>query len=162
MGREWAWRWRGYCWSWLWGGTSLCSVTIIALSGVGFNFQVAGVAALRVGPQMALFPLSLCFPLSLHQDPCFSSGGSAEASVPCAGSQLVSATDRGLSCFQCTLPVQVPAIVSLALLRCRLLCKSPLSLTANHSPQASATPALLWSHAAGQSGLLGLSMCIGG
>ena len=38
-------------------GLPFCSVAITAL-------QVAGVEALRVGLDLALFPLSVCFPLS--------------------------------------------------------------------------------------------------
>ena len=82
---------------------------------------------------LALFPLSVCFPLSQHQDPCPRGGGAQKQGVPlwalCSCWPQTVAQDVSYA-----LAVQAPATVSITPLR-HSGFKSLLSLTAYHCPQ---------------------------
>ena len=88
--------------------------------------QVSRAEALRVGPKLVLFPLNVCFSLSLYQDPYLRGAECWSKRGPCRLLAHVSSRLR-----LDILPVQV----LMAPFRCSLRCKSPLSLRANHCPQ---------------------------
>ena len=102
-------------------------------------------------PELALFPLSVCFSLSPHWDPCPRAGegqskwGSCELLV-CIGHRQRSNA----------LPVQTPVV-----LPCHSFgCKSSLSLTAGHCPQPLLPLLCCRTTLQGRWGLCGISACI--
>ena len=67
----------------VWGGTaSLFSGCHHPIRGWVWS-PVAGTEALRVRLKLALFPLSVCFPLSPHKDPCSREGECWSKAIPC-------------------------------------------------------------------------------
>ena len=109
--------------------------------------QVARAEALRVGPELALFPLSVCFPLSLHQDPCPREGECWSKWGPCELLAHVHCRRISELSQRCCLR-RHPHLFSLLLLDAALGAKSLLSLTADHCPQPPPLPpcpgAALW------------------
>ena len=71
--------------SWLWGLIPPC-----------------GAKAFMVRPELVLFSLSLCFPLSPGWDPCLREGGVLKLEGARVTSWLISSADRDLSCLLTT------------------------------------------------------------
>lgn len=87
--------------------------------------QVAQAEALRVGPELAPFPLSVCFLFFLIQDPFPKGEECCNKWGPCSFCQLQT-KDNAVSDV---LHMQVPAVVSITLLTCSTganLCSSHL------------------------------------
>ena len=105
-------------------GLPLCSVAVKALLELVSNTMYLVAETLRVGYELAVLPLSVCFPLSLQRDLCPKWGGSAKANGACMGSWLYLATKRVLALSDALL-WQVPIFVFLFPLRHIFGCESP-------------------------------------
>ena len=126
--------------SWLWGLIPPC-----------------GAEAFMVRPELVLFSLSLCFPLSPGWYPCLREGGVLKLEGARVTSWLISSAERSElspdNSWVCSLGT---CSCFLALLRHSLGCKSLLSLTADHSPKT-LLPPLFRDTSQGRQGPTGLS-----
>ena len=128
-------------------GLPLCSVAITTLSGVGSD------------PKLALFPWSVCFPLSQHQDTCstakecWNKRGSGSLSACVSHRQRAKISPV---CCLCRCPQLFPWLCSEEDLG-SVRCKSLLTLRAHHCPQPLLPMPCCGEASQGRLGLPGLS-----